>query len=248
MAYTKPVYIGPEIADPNLSYIWDDTRTGEDFEHDGEWLPKRLQDVWLTARIALGIGIYEWIVWRFQPLAPDPEPLQLAEAAWCATVHPAYMEFANFDRYSWTGPIRGPLWCAQTWLVPMARCVSNSLDECDSGLDFLYCLAMHVLPSTTAFESWLGGCIDRLLELYKAPEEDPFANLFADPAEGRGPLVAPPLLDLAEPFDPSGARVYMSRFLASAEHARNPFLVSSEEMLESGFGGRPYEIGNDNGI
>lgn len=242
MAYTRPSYvIDRQIGDPNLQYIWDDTRASVDFEHDGEWLPERIQ-VHLTARIALGIGLYEWIVWRFQPLTGDPGPGQLAEAAWCATVHPAYMDFAIFDRDEWTGPIRGPLWCAQTWLVPMARCDNNSLDECDSGLEFLYSLAMHVLPTTTGFESWLGGCIDRLIELYKAPDEDPFAGLFGDPTEGRGPLVAPRLLDLSEPFDPKLASDNMSEFLAAAEHAANPYLVSPEEMRAAGFTGTPYQI------
>ena len=243
MAYAKPPYlVDPEIGDPDLRYIWDDTRTSADFEHDGEWLPERLQGVYLTGQIALGIGMYEWIVWRFQPLSGDPGPCQLAEAAWYATVHPAYMHFAVFDRRRWTGPIRGPLWCAQTWLVPMARCDSNSDYECESGLAYLYSLAMHVLPTTTAFESWLAGCIERVTDLYAAPEEDPFTGLFRDPTEARGPLVAPPLLDLSEPFDRSRARDYMSRFLAAAHRAANPFLVSPEEMREAGFTGTPYEI------
>jgi hypothetical protein len=242
MAYTTPPYVDPDIGDPDLPYIWDDTRTSADFEHDGEWLPERVQGVYLTGQIALGIGMYEWVVWRFQPLSGDPEPRQLAEAAWCATVHPAYMDFAVFDRRMWTGPIRGPLWCAQTWLVPMARADSNSLEECESGLAYLYSLAMHVLPTTTTFESWLDGCIQRILDLYAAPEEDPFAGLFGDPTEGRGPLVAPPLLDLTEPFDLSRARGYMDRFLAAAERTANPFLASPEEMLEAGFAGTPYQI------
>lgn len=248
MAYTKPPYlIDQEIGDPNLQYVWDDTRTSADFEHDGEWVPKRVEGAHLTGQIALGIGMYEWIVWRFQPVSDDPEPGQLAEAAWCATVHPAYMHFAVFDRDQWTGPIRGPLWCAQTWLVPMARCDSNSLEECESGLAYLYSLAMHVLPTTTAFESWLGGCIERITNLYAAPEEDPFTDLFRDPIEARGPLVAPPLLDLSVRFDPQHAKVYMSRFLAAAQRAANPFLVSPEEMREAGFTGKPYEIRDTNG-
>jgi hypothetical protein len=248
MAYTKPPYlIDQEIGDTNLHYIWDDTRASADFKHDGEWLPERVQGVHLTGRISLGIGIYEWIVWRFQPLTDDPGPGQLAEAAWCATVHPAYMEFALFDRDEWTGPIRGPLWGAQTWLVPMARCDTNSVEECESGLAYLYSLAMHVLPTTTAFESWLGGCIERLVDLYAAPEEDPFTGLFRDPIEGRGPLVAPPLLDLSVRFDPQYAKVYMSRFLAAGLSSSNPFLLSPEEMREAGFTGTPYMIRDVNG-
>ncbi len=248
MAYTKPTYlIVQQISDPNLQFIWDDTRVNADFEHDGDWLPERLRGVHLTGRIALGIGMYEWIVWRFQPLTGDPGPGQLAEAAWCATVHPAYLDFALFDRDEWTGPIRGPLWCAQTWLVPMARCDDNSLEECEDGLAFIYSLAMHVLPTTAAFESWLGGCIERITDLYAAPKEDPFADLFRDPAEGRGPLVAPPLLDLTEPFAPSRARDYMSRYLVAAQRAANPFLASPGEMREAGFAGTPYELSDADG-
>lgn len=64
MAYAKPTYlIDQEIGDPNLQYVWDDTRTSEDFEYDGEWLADRMEGVHLTGQIALGIGMYEWIVW-----------------------------------------------------------------------------------------------------------------------------------------------------------------------------------------
>jgi hypothetical protein len=186
--------------------------------------------------------MYEWIIWRFQALKGDPGPGQLAEAAWCATVHPAYMGFALFDRDEWTGPIRGPLWGAQTWLVPMAQCDLNSLAACESGLAYLYSLAMHVLPNTTAFESWLGSCIERIADLYAAPDEDPFTGLFRDPIEGRGPFVAPPLLDLSGRFDPKHAKVYMSQFLSAALSAANPFLSSPKEMREEGFTGTPYTI------
>lgn len=243
MAYTIPPYlIDQDIGDSNLQYVWDDTRTSEDFEYNGDWIVDRMKGVHLTGQIALGIGMYEWIVWRFQPLTSDLEPRQLAEAAWCATVHPAYIEFASFDRHQWRGPIRGPLWCAQTWLVPMARSDLENPEECEDGLEYLYSLAMHVLPTTTAFESWLNGCIERITDLYAAPKEDPFSNLFSDPVERRGPLVAPALLDLSKPFVPSQARSYMSRFLAAVQHSANPFLVSPQEMLDEGFSGTPYEI------
>jgi hypothetical protein len=240
MAHTKPTYIDEEIGVPQLDYIWDDTRTAEDFEHDGEWLLERLQGVYLTGQIALGIGIYEWIVWRFQPLSRDPEPVKLAEAAWCATVHPTYMYYTEFDRHRWMGPIRGPLWCAQTWLVPMALSDGNSIDECE--VDFLYSLAMHVLPTTNAFESWLEGCLKRLISMYEAPEEDIFTGLFRDPIEARGPLVVPQLLDLNAHFDPNNAKGYMSQLLAEAFSANNPFLRSPKEMLDAGFIGTPYKI------
>lgn len=242
MPYLKPSYVDPEIGDRDLSYVWDDTRTGEDFQRDGDWLIERLHGVYLSARIALGIGIYEWISWRYQALSNDRESVQLAQAAWCATVHPAYMQSANFDRYKWMGPIRGPLWCAQTWLVPMARCDRNDEDECEDGVSFLYCLAMHVLPTTTAFEAWLDGCANRLIEFYTAPGEDPFADLFLEPAKERSPLIAPVLLDLTEPFDQSRARNEMSDFLKEAQRADNPFLLTAEGMQEAGFRGIPYEI------
>ena len=71
MPYLKPSYVDPEIGDRDLSYVWDDTRTGEDFQRDGDWLIERLHGVYLSARIALGIGIYEWISWRYQALSLD---------------------------------------------------------------------------------------------------------------------------------------------------------------------------------
>ena len=94
MAYTIPIYIAEASIDtPNLNFVWDDTRVDDDFLYEPDNLLERLSGVSLRAKIAVGISLYKWILFRFQRVSDDPLPFHLAEAAWCANVNREYMEY-----------------------------------------------------------------------------------------------------------------------------------------------------------
>lgn len=244
MTYSVPSYIHAANVDvPTLRYVWDDTRASQDFRISGDDVPRAAAPLTLHAKIALGIGIYEWIVWRFDKVCADRLPIQVAQAAWCANVDRRYMEYFELDREEWLGPVRGPLWCAITWLLPMIHFSDDDPVQWESGLSYLPALARHVLPTTTAFESWLQVCLNRLAEFYPQAQPDPFDDLFGEREEQRrGPLVAREALDPGFQYRPMMAVSLLADYLRSVDYGRNPLLRSPVQMREAGFEGTPYDL------
>lgn len=235
MSITPPPYVpGEVVSDPRLNFKWDDWRASMDFATDAEPYWTRVAKCTLGAKTALAIGIYEWIIWRFRVLLDDNEPFQLAEAAWCANVNPAYIEYDEFDRDEWLGPVRGPIWCAMTWLSPLVCFGGSDPDEVESGFTYLVRLAFHVLPPSAEFADWLNGVLNRLAELYPDKPPDPFEDLFNENMEmRRGPIVPREVLDLRFPFDPAKAEELVQAFLRSLDYRDNPFLRGPEFLLRA---------------
>lgn len=244
MAYSVPLYLtSASIDDSHLQFTWDDWRASDVFQYNPDGILAKAGGLTPRAKVVVGIGMYEWIMWRFRSVSEDPVPLQIAEAAWCASVDRTYMEYIEFGRRNWLGPVRGPLWCAMTWLIPLVFSGEHNPEECESGLTYLPRLAMHVLPRPAAFESWLQGTLDRLVQWYPAPPEDPFEDpLNEREEERRGPWVAREVLDPEFAYEPERAAELVSRYLRSVDPRSNPFLRSPDEMKRRGFNGSPYVL------
>ena len=242
MAYSIPPHIVAAAVDNRqLLFKWDDWRASQDFEYQADKVLERLARVSLRAKITAAIGMYEWIIWRFRLVSNDATPVQVAEAAWCANVHRGYMVYDEFDRDKWLGPVRGPLWCAMTWLMPMVFLGDDNFDEWESGISYLARLANHVLPNPAVFREWLDSSSDRLLHLYPAQTEDPFEDLFGESEEARrGPLVPREVLATDSEFRTDMTQSLIDRFLRAVDYRSNPFLNSPETMLSNGFDGTPY--------
>jgi hypothetical protein len=239
-----PPIAAANVNQPELRYRWDDTRASADFVRPApEGLVEKLKPLHMRARLALAIGMYEWVIERFRGLHADPLPFQIAEGAWCANVNRAYMEYIELTRSEWTGPIRGPIWCAATWLLPAIYFSDQEPEEWESGIDYLARLALHVLPDPQPFEEWLRATVDRLVALYTAPPPDPFEDLFGErEEERRGPLVAREALDPAFPYRKEDAERLIREFLGKVDHRANDLLRLPEEMIEAGFTGVPYTV------
>ncbi|MGD9853093.1 MAG: hypothetical protein AB7T38_17740 [Nitrospirales bacterium] len=250
MIYSVPPYIAAASIDsPIVNFIWDDTRVDEDFLYDPGNFIEKMSGVSLRGKIAVGIGMFEWVACRFASVSEDLVPFQILEAAWCANVRREYMEYFELDRDEWLGPIRGPLWCGITWLMPMIFFSDDDPAEWESGLSFLSRLAVHVLPSSLAFEDWLNSVVARMKIFYPLPDEDPFEDLFGEnEEERRGPLVPKEVLNPEFEFKPDRTDFLIDRFLKSLAYHSNPFLKTPELMLEEGFLGIPYRINQSNGL
>ena len=242
MSYSTPPHIRNAAVDSlELRYRWDDWKASEEFRHPVPEAIGSLTEVVPRARVALGIGVYEWIIARFRRVSDDPGPADLAEAAWCGCVDRRYLLETEFTREEWLGPIRGPLWCAATWLVPMVLAGEADPEEVDSGLAYLPRLALHVLPDATPFMGWLEAAVARMVRFYPLPSVDPFEDLFGEREEGRrGPLVPQEVLDPGYGFRPEDATMLVEQFLRSVDPRRNPYLRSAADMRRAGFEGRAY--------
>lgn len=237
-----PHYItAARIDSPQLQFRWDDWRASQDFTYDATSVVARAMALSIRAQVAFGIGVYEWVVWRFSAVSDDPAPLQVGAAGWCSVVDRRYMKDYEFDRRQWLGPVRGPLWCAMTFGMTLMLAGDNDAEGFETGLDYLPRLAMHVLPSREPFAVWMDAALERLERWYAAPPPDPFDDPFGErEEERRGPLVAPEALDPARPYHPDEAPALLARHLAGASASGNPFLRSPDEMKRLRFPGTPY--------
>lgn len=208
-----------------LGYLWDDTRASDEFRTDASALVERAAALSLRARVALGVTIYEWIVWRFSAISDNPLPSQIAEAAWCACIDRRHMDYLELDRNAWLGPVRGPLWCATTWLLPMVFFSDEEPEEWRAGLDYLIRLARHVLPFPVPFEQWLNASLIRLAGLYPAPPEDLFGE---HEEERRGPPVPREALDPDLPFNAADTDRLIALLLAQARADGNPRMPGTQ--------------------
>ena len=151
------------------------------------------------------------------------------------------MIYTEYSREDWVGPVRGPLWCAMTWLIPMVLMGDEDPDEVVSGLSYLSRLAMHVIPDLAGFRVWLEGCAIRLAQQYPQQPISAFTDLFGELSEARrGPYVAREALDLSRPYVPDSSSALMQGFLQTVDPDRNPLLRSAADLIDIGYQGVPY--------
>jgi len=227
----------------NIHYVWDDTRGPKVFVCDAAPVLRAAMQMSLRARLVLCMGLYEWTVWRFEGLDTRPEPLQIADAGWCAVADPRYLKFYELTRTEWLGPIEGPLWCAAMWLQPaMSRGYAFPKDLYDA-ISFLTRLAIHVLPRRDGFEAWLDVILKRLVQVFPEAPEEPFRDVF-DRHVGRrlGPYIGRNVLNPAGTFDPEESVRFLAQTLRQASVAGNPFLSSPADLKDVGFRGVPYVL------
>jgi len=244
---TRPPWVEfDEPARRQIRYVWDDTRIPRDFRGDAGPVVGASMQMSLRARMGLCVGLYEWIIWRFEHMHGRQEPVQILEAAWCATVDPRYLRFFELSRSQWLGPVEGPLWCAATWLQPAMSQGHLFPKTVYDALSFLTRLALHVLPDTDRFNPWLRAILARLSEIYPDRPADPFTDLFDRQVGTRlGPLIGRNTLDPALPPNPMVTGQFLAEVLSDARGTGNPFLANSGDLADVGFVGQPYVLPPD---
>ncbi|MCL1919428.1 MAG: hypothetical protein FWG14_14235 [Peptococcaceae bacterium] len=249
MAYMLPHYIVNQgHPSPVLDYVWDITRGGKDFQYDPTELIVKMLDATIRSKIALCIGVHEWIIWRYHHLSDDVRPFQIAEAAWCGNIESDYMIYYELPLGE-RGPIQSVLFNSMVCVGKVLKYTAEYKGEWADSLGYLVSMAMHILPDPKPFEEWLECVTDRLVLLYPAPEDDPYEDIFNDhEEERRGPLVAREALDPSFDYHPTQAPELLDNFLRNVWPissgripTTNPFLRSPEELMELGIE-HPYRV------
>ncbi|SHN09336.1 hypothetical protein [Rhizobacter sp. OV335] len=226
-----------------LRYIWDDTRASQDVTGNVGWVLEAAVRLSVRAQLTLCVGLYESIVWRFEGLHHRDEALQVAEAAWCATVDPRYLRFYELTRTDWVGPVEGPLWCAMAWLEPAVRIGHQFPAELYDAIGYLGCLAQHVAPQPEAWGAWLEGALERLVARHPPHEDDPFDDPFGRRIGTRlGPLVGRGIFDPHHEPSARADAAFLAGVLADAQASGNPFLANPGDLKDAGFVGTPYRL------
>ena len=227
----------------NPRYAWDDARVDEDFTVDVSPVLSAALKMSVRARMVLAVGLYEWVVWRFEGLYTRKEPRQILDVAWCGTVDPRYLNTYEFAREEWVGPIEGPIWCAMAYLnhgLPKGYGLEGDLYD---ALEYLYGLTYHVVPNRSGLEQWLRPTLDRLVARYPPTAKDPLDDLFDHRiGEHMGPLIGRDTLDPRAAVDVERDRRFLAQVLSVAREEETPFLATLEELEEEGFEGEPYVL------
>lgn len=241
---TQPPWINfTDQEKQTIRYVWDDSRAIEDFTGDATQVLDAAMEMSLRARMVLCMGLFEWNVWRFEGLHRRKEPLQIAQAAWCATVDPRYMTFFDLTRGAWLGPIEGPLWCAATWLQPAMSEGHRFPRGVYDAISLLTLMALHVLPDVKRFNFWLTVILERLVRNHPLVPEDPFQDLFdRQVGERLGPLIGRNILDPANEYDQAVGLGFLAETLHDASVEQNPFLSSPGDLKDAGFRDEPYVL------
>lgn len=227
-----PKYIkAANIQNNILRYTWDDWKL-EDIYADlsDEELYDRVEELPYRAALALTIGCAEWVIHRLDGVSNDRIPHLYVEAAWAAVIDDKYLSEWQPTFEEWMGPIRGPLSVA---LLIICEAVGTLVHETEQAVPVLYIgnLAEHVLPDAEPFLAWREQVLERLLQLYPWNSD-----------ESLGEVVPREALDPVFPFKLELTESLIRDFLAGLDYQANPFLVSPEEMQESGFEGTPYRF------
>ena len=241
---TRPTWIDFGDADLRvLRFLWDDARVHNDFTADASSVLTAARTMAVRGRLALLLGLTEWIVWRFDGLHRRREPGQITEAAWCGTVDPRYFKFFELTREDWVGPVDGPLWCAVTFLEDGFR--ESYAVEADTfrAIGFVYRLAFHIIPDRAPFDRWMSMILDRFTTAYPLKPDDPIADLFDRRiAERLGPLIGREALDPTRPIDVARDRAFLVNVMRQTRAEANPFLATESDLRERRFVGVPYAV------
>jgi hypothetical protein len=182
--------------------------------------------------LLLAAGTAEWVAWRFDGLTDVTDNLQFVEAAYAGVIDPAYVV-----RWHWPkggdpkGAIAAPLAEANGILSEAVRLYEiGSMGVLQEGVREVL-LAEHAVPKKKAFEDWFQAALKRLVKLYRFDTNDM-----------KGPPVPREALDPAFAYDPKQATQLLRGFLQKLDPKANPYLRSAEDMIKTGFKGKPYTL------
>jgi hypothetical protein len=235
MSLSLPDYIRQAgVVGAPVGYKWDDEDADEFYPED-EKISYLLDKICYRGVVALSAGFAEWVAWRLSQPCDARILLQEIEAVLAGIIDWDYVgplgqspQAPNLKKYR--GPECGPIAAAfylLAQIVSLARKSRFSYPEAS----VLSELALYVVPDRKAYKSWRRSAIRRFTALYPKREDD---------------LVGPPIpreaLDTLHDYEPQKAAEYLRAFLPGLDPAENPFLRSSDEMVEGGFKGTPYAL------
>lgn len=251
MRYQLPNYIlNANLNSPEFSYTWYDPDPKRNFQTDyAKNIIQMVEPIGLRSKIALIIGVHEWVLGRFYQLTNSRLPFQMAEAAWCANIDVRYIPYSEFDGQEFTGPVEKALFYSMICLHNVIYVSDNiyDLEDLDneekdpeyyySGnewlveLEDIISLALHILSDQAPFKLWLEGVVKRLVNNYTQPKLDPFSNLFGQDnnASLLGDYVPREALDLSIDFDKQQTIPLLNKFLAGVDKS-NPLLTPMESL------------------
>lgn len=197
------------------------------------------------AKIAIGLSVTEWVVWRLSGLTDVTDALDRIEAGWASTLNLLYSKSlevpaTNNPKFHDVEKTAGPvLTCLRLLNGMHSRFASGSIYLAEPIVKQAM-LARHVLPDKAPFEAWLSVTIQRTTELFpRIGDYDEESGTY-DPSNEK-PIPRESFEKDFFNFEATAAADW-NTFLETLDPSRNPYLRTPEEMRAEGFKGKPYPL------
>lgn len=207
-------------------------------------LHRAIDEANFKAKMAAGVAITDWLLWRFEGHADLRDARLRLEAARASAVNSAYAKDLRFELkqellFSKVPAVDGPIQLALTFLGSMDARYATGNVFLAAPIVKQVLLARHVMPNKKAFESWLSASLRHAAEVF--PRGPTYERGTKHDASAEAPVPR-------EFFEPdftytseSGAEA-LRRFLKTLDPKANPYLYSAEEMRARGFKETPYTL------
>ncbi|MFI2475936.1 hypothetical protein [Nocardia xishanensis] len=254
----KPAFVRVSEPDAPLDCVWEGAS-----DHIGPTetvtpLVDRLSGTTTCAQIALCAGVLLWGTWRLRGLTQVEHNLELAEAAFAYCVDWRYVDVDAGPKGR--APHQPPEQSAMMQLNRFMRAALSRDHFWDSFFQPVFetfhsaNIVHHILKpeDRPGFDRWLDHGAERIKLHFPKPadeyreyetfDSDEAYNEFVAPH--RGIAVPPQLLNPDFDFDPHQRTKLMAEFLVGLNPDKNRYLRKPEAMLELGFAGMPYQLGD----
>lgn len=229
-----------------LSHKWNSDIGGSFYfgkDHNVK-LYRAVDECQFKAKMALGVAITEWAVWRFQGYVDLTDASNRVEAAWANVIEPPYSKSLKIKLKPTSGfanpEVEGPFQLIVGLLGEIRAYYATGNIYLAEPIVKQAMLARHVLPNKQLFDNWLSESVRRIAEVFprtgeydKETEKYDSAHEIAVPRE----FFEPGFIYTTE-----AGRKLLHEFLNTLEFTKNPYLNSPEEMKTKGFQGTPYVL------
>jgi hypothetical protein len=242
--FQMPQYIEKiKVTDHEVDFEWVEGDETDYYNRDSQQLTTKIMELSPRARLALAIGIAEWIVWRVNGFSKYQDVTDFVESSWAGVIDPRYTLEWTRQGKEFLGPVLGP-----------QRIVARHLDKAMlktwdrqttiRNCQYLAFLCHHVWKRRKALKDWLLFAFDRLADLYPiSPVTQDYYGTrgkTGDEPFDFGDVVPREVLDPDFNFDPQAVPKLLDAYLRGLNPDTNRFLRTPQQMVELGFEGTPY--------
>jgi hypothetical protein len=248
MARKVPAHLeGTNIENAPINYEWSNEiglrlYGGKD---QNVKLYKAIDSCSFKARMALGVALSEWGVYRLRNYISIEDAQNRLEAAWASAVNPIYAKSLRY-KLSRSADLRNPEIQAPLELAlcllgeTHAHYATGSLILAEPVVKQAM-LARYVNEKKSVFEEWLSNSVRRATEVFprQSVEDDKSSEKYDASHE------VPVPREFFEPgfiYTPEAGKRALQEFLKTLDYTKNPYLRSLGELKEKGFQGTPYGL------
>ncbi len=243
----------PKFLDAPLDYKWD--RKLSDYhavDATNDKLGVALFALNHKSTFGIAAALSEWIYWRLSKHINIPEIVPILEAQWAANIDKRYSYLWEFrDAGKIDAEQRkayNTIW-VMFWILDTPKfAYFERRFFINLNIDKLAILARYISPDKKMFDAWYDNVFKRAAKLFPAQYDRSEIMENRSAYQGKtydssGESAIPREFFWDENFDYQTAdnTRLINDFLSGLDYENNPYLNSSDKMLELGFKGTPYK-------